>query len=170
MRIGILSAQRNCHTSGPRFRLLLSRLPCCIPASCIAVATRRDSYAMMQLGSLDEVEVNCFAAAMITSVQIRPLQQQLLRFQSLPQPCNHPNLINDNVKFVQPRSHRSGQRLSPNRVGREEDRGAALNASFFFRRLLLTTSRREGVSSSWTPRGVLQWINKAILSRVLWTC
>jgi hypothetical protein len=55
------------------------------------------------------------------------------------------------------------------RVGREEDKGAALNASFFFKLLLLTT-RREGVSSYWTPRGVLRWINKAILSRALWTC
>src|SRR5690349_4546659 len=36
--------------------------------------------------------------------------------------------------------------------------------------LLLTTSRREGVSSYWTPRGALRWINKAILSRARSTC
>src|SRR5258707_1619662 len=42
---GPLSAQRNCQTSGPRLRPLLIRLPCCIPASGIAVAMRRNSYA-----------------------------------------------------------------------------------------------------------------------------
>src|SRR5580700_4067793 len=31
--LGPLSAQRNCQTSGPRFRPLLIRLPCCILAS-----------------------------------------------------------------------------------------------------------------------------------------
>jgi hypothetical protein len=36
---GSLSAQRNCQTSGPRLRALLIRLPCCIPASRVAVAT-----------------------------------------------------------------------------------------------------------------------------------
>ena len=74
------------------------------------------------------------------------------RGSSLPQPRNRPNLINDNVKFVEPRAHRSGQRLNPNRVGREEDRGAALNPSFFFRLLLLTTSRK-GVFFTWIPVG-----------------
>jgi hypothetical protein len=43
---GSLSAQRNCHTSGSRFRALIIRLPRCIPASCIAAAPRRNSYAM----------------------------------------------------------------------------------------------------------------------------
>jgi hypothetical protein len=42
---GPLSAQRNCHTSGPRFRALIIRLPRCIPASCTAAAPRRNSYA-----------------------------------------------------------------------------------------------------------------------------
>jgi hypothetical protein len=43
--LGALSAQRNCQTSGPRFRPVLIRLPCCISSSCIAVATWRKSYA-----------------------------------------------------------------------------------------------------------------------------
>jgi hypothetical protein len=61
---GPLSAHRNCQTSGPRFRCLLIRLPCCIPASSIAVAMRKNSYAVSPKPGLRQtVGVNCFAAA-----------------------------------------------------------------------------------------------------------
>ena len=46
---GPLSAHRNCQTSGPRFRPLLIRLPCCIPASC-APQLRRSGI-LAQCGS-----------------------------------------------------------------------------------------------------------------------
>ena len=56
--------RRKCQTSGPRFRQLLIRLPCCIPASSIAVATRMNCYAMSRKpGPRQTVGVNCFAAA-----------------------------------------------------------------------------------------------------------
>jgi hypothetical protein len=61
---GPLSAHRNCQTSGPRFRCLLIRLPCCIPASSISVAMRKNSYAVSPKPGLRQtVGVNCFAAA-----------------------------------------------------------------------------------------------------------
>jgi len=41
-----------------------SRLPCCIPASSIAVAMRKNSYAVSPKPGLRQtVGVNCFAAA-----------------------------------------------------------------------------------------------------------
>src|SRR6266403_4250708 len=63
---GPLSAHRNCQTSGPRFRYALIRLPCCIPASSVAVAMRKNSYAVSPKPAVRQtVGVNCFAAAML---------------------------------------------------------------------------------------------------------
>jgi len=42
--------------------------------------------------------VNCFAAAVISLVQIRPLQPKLLLFQQLPQTCNHSNLYRKDIR------------------------------------------------------------------------